>query len=192
MIQLLSTSGLHHALVPIMTELAYFFLAIRCHSNAPSPSRTGTLNAAAFSETLYSIEHKLLSFPTSIAANTSEQAIDRACRLGALLYLEAIVQEFPHSRTGDSVLLAQLRRSLSEILDVDVMAALSAWLAMIGACLARGDLNGWFVMCLKKLRSGREGMSFDELTSGMEGLLSSRSVFGNAVDKIWGDLGEAE
>jgi hypothetical protein len=84
-----------------MTGLALFSQTIK---STKSEAQI-LLNPDTFSEDMHWIQYKLLSFPTSLLRDSKEQDIDRAYRIGGLLYMKAILEQLPCSATDSSILL---------------------------------------------------------------------------------------
>lgn len=166
-----------------MIDLAYFTLAI----NGIKTKRTSFFEPVMFSDDLQWIEHNLLSFPTTLPGKTSETSLDKAVRFGALLYTKSILQEFPNSRTGPSILLARLQESLSEIEISIFVTPLLAWLSLIGGVLSIGERRQWFVARLRMLRETNRVTSLEELAGGINRLLCLRNVFENVCEDVWLD-----
>ena len=182
--QLLSPCGMRPDLVSVMTELAYFSLALRSMKSNSSL----TLDLTAYSEDMYSIESKLLAFPSSSFGPSAESNVEKSCRLGSLIYIKAILEEFPHSKTGSSNLLKMLQESLHSIPKNETMAALLLWLSTIGASLSPTADRGYFICLLAELASTSEIISFDDEEMGMSKVLPLRDVFGSSLETLWGNV----
>ncbi|KAF8856520.1 hypothetical protein BDZ45DRAFT_594134 [Acephala macrosclerotiorum] len=176
---ILLKSGLHTDIVGAMVELAYFTQAIRMASSSTDIS----LDPAPFAEDLYWIEHSLLLVPDS-----AEQSINKACRLGALLYVKAILQEFPHSATGASILTHQLHKSLNAIFMTEDNVFLLTWLALVGAMSSKGEDRGWFVICSKQSTNIGGILPFDDGALPLTRFFDLRRVFGKLLDVIWEEV----
>lgn len=184
MSELLKISDLHPSLIPTMINLAYFTLAIKENKT----KRTSFFDPIMFSEDLHRIEHNLLSFPTTLPANSSDTSLDTAVRFGALLYTKSVLQEFPNSTTGPSILLARLQESLSEIEISVSVTPLLAWLSLIGGVLSIGERRQWFVARLRMLRETNRVTSLEELAGGINRLLCLRNAFENVCEDVWLDV----
>lgn len=166
-----------------MVELAYFTQAIRLASSSTGPS----LDPSAFSEDLYWIEYSLLSIPNA-NSNLPEQAVDKACRMGGLLYAKAVLQEFPHSVTGASVLTHQLRESLYAIYMTGDNASLLVWLALLGAMSSKGEDRAWFIIYLKQSSNICGILPFDDEALPLSRFFDLRQGFGRLLDVVWEDM----
>ncbi|KUJ18302.1 uncharacterized protein LY89DRAFT_781373 [Mollisia scopiformis] len=167
-------------IINTMVELAYFTQVISLAN-----SRTDIfLNPTTFSEDLYWIEHSLLSISKP---NSEERTINRACRLGALLYLKGILQEFPHSATGASILTNRLRDSLDEVYMTEDNVHLLAWLAMIGAMTAKNGDRTWFIIYSNQ-STLLGGIQRSDGALLMSRYLDLKTAFGSALDKTWNEI----
>ncbi|CZR53005.1 uncharacterized protein PAC_02883 [Phialocephala subalpina] len=176
---ILLKSGVHADIASAMIELAYFTQAIRMASSIIDLS----LDPAAFAEDLYWIEHSLLLIPDS-----AEQSINKACRLGALLYVKAILQEFPHSATGASVLTHQLRESLDSIYMTEDNVFLLTWLALVGAMSSKAGDRIWFIIYSKQSTNIGGILPFDDGALPLTRFFDLRRVFGRLLDAIWEEI----
>lgn len=163
-----------------MTELVSFSQAIVFAADA-----SFFFDPAIFSEDLYWLEHNLLAFPSNLPEGTLESEIDRACRLGALLYLKAVLQEIPHSKHGSTLLLSQLRDALDNVLIQKFNSPLLLWLSLIGGSLSKAEMRAWFVEYLAQIRSTALVLSFDDLEGDLSRLLGLKKVFGKAYETLW-------
>ena len=139
---------------------------------------------------MYYIEYQLLSFPSTLPKPPAENTIDKACRLGALLYMKAILEEYPHSTTGPSILAEQLRGSLLKMQDIDEgRLPLLIWLGMVGAVVARtAEESGWFVAFLAALKGKLRIEEGEDAGMEMCRVLGMRKVFGRRVDGILDEI----
>ncbi|KAF7869974.1 hypothetical protein EAF04_004758 [Stromatinia cepivora] len=133
----------HSNLMEIMQHLAIFYQSIQFAASSKT-----LLEPRDFLNDIYWIEYELLSFPLSIV--NQESGINKATRIGALLFMKTIIEEFPHSTTGPSILLQQLQESLS-IIDTAKITVQSRqwliWLFAIGAVHSKREhiSRTWFV-----------------------------------------------
>ncbi|KAF4629668.1 hypothetical protein G7Y89_g8478 [Cudoniella acicularis] len=177
---LLTNSGIHAYLKTTMTKLANFAQAIH-HASSTSI----LLDPSSFADDLYHLEHEFLSFPANTPFESEETSIDKACRLGALLYMKAILQEFPHSYMGPSILLQQLQNALEDIAVQGGMDnPLVLWLALVGGSFATGDMRRWFVGYLAQVKAVMGLESFGNGSLGMSGFLGLKSVFGAVFEGL--------
>ncbi|PQE03655.1 Fungal specific transcription factor domain-containing protein [Rutstroemia sp. NJR-2017a BBW] len=150
-----SPHGIHPKLIAIMQNVALFAQSIKYASN--SALRFDPLE---FSDDIYWIEYQLLTFPSY---QESEPSIEKATRMGGLLFMKSILQEFPHSTTGPEILLRELRDAVSAVEEdededeEDPNRQWLLWLYAIGALLAKGMTREWFVGRLAGGWYAREG-----------------------------------
>jgi hypothetical protein len=166
---------IHEGLISIMTDLAYFCAALASARSEKSPI---FLDPIAYSEDMFSIEHRLLSFPNL----SSQPSITNACRLGALLYIKTILEEFPHSKYGSTLLLQQLRMSLNEMLNTKIETPVLIWLNLIGASLSTAAYREWHVDELTALTSNAGIPLLVEQGLAMSKALPLQAVFENLHD----------
>ncbi|RDW77530.1 hypothetical protein BP6252_05583 [Coleophoma cylindrospora] len=141
-------AGVRSDLVEIMVELAYFSSAVLL-SKGDSMIQ---LNPSSLTEDMYWIQHQLLSFSSAPASLHGIGNIDAACRLGGLLYMKALLEEIPHSYTGPSILLDELRTHLEGIASDDGNSSLLTWLTLLGLQFTKQDLpKQWFAKHLSEI-----------------------------------------
>ncbi|TVY73181.1 hypothetical protein LSUE1_G006318 [Lachnellula suecica] len=176
----LTKCGVHPELIGIMTELACFSQAIRFASEASI-----FFDPTTFSEDLYWLEYSLLDFSSRLPPGEAEVVIDKACRLGALLYMKAILEEFPHSATGSRYLLTQLRASLGEVPIDASNNPLLLWLSLVGGSMSKGETRAWFVDYLAQIKMVALVPSFDEYDVDLSRMLGLQRVFGRTFETLW-------
>ncbi|KAF7903198.1 uncharacterized protein EAF01_006247 [Botrytis porri] len=150
----LARCGIHSNLRQTMQYLAIFYQSIQFAS-----SFKALLDPGDFLDDIYWIEYELLSFPLSLETD-QESTIDKATRIGALLFMKSILEEYPHSSTGPSILLQQLQESLSTIdtaTTTEQTCQWLIWLFTIGAVHSQRDhiTRTWFVEQLAGLHMER-------------------------------------
>ena len=179
----LMSCQVHPSLVKAMVDLAYFSRVLQ-YARLES---SYTLNHMQFSEDMNWIAYRFLSFPKSLADPCQQSEADTACRMGGLLYMKAILQEYPHSSTGPSILLKQLQQSLTKIPIVESCIQLLVWLSFVGSGLARTEMKTWFVSFLGRLLTNFGIASFDDGKLAMSRILHIREVLGKSVEKLWAE-----
>lgn len=180
--KILTACEVHPDLIAIMTELACFAQAIRFASEASI-----FFDPTTFSEDLYFLEYNFLTFSSKVPDGEPVAKIDQACRLGALLYLKAVLQEFPHSTTGSNSLLTQLREALEDITIQQSNSVLLLWLALVGGSPSKGEMRSWFVDYLVRIQSVVLVISFDDFEVDMSRLLGLKKVFGRSFEALWNE-----
>ncbi|PQE10162.1 Fungal specific transcription factor domain-containing protein [Rutstroemia sp. NJR-2017a WRK4] len=182
-----SHNGIHPKLIAIMQNVALFAQSIKYASN--SALRFDPLE---FSDDIYWIEYQLLTFPK--ATSYQETSIEKATRMGALLFMKSILQEFPHSTTGPEILLRELRDAVSAVEEdedeEDQNRQWLLWLYAIGALLAKGMTREWFVGRLAGGLYAREGEVERNVVGGqLWGLLDLGEVLGEReVLLLWDEV----
>jgi hypothetical protein len=164
-----------------MTDLSYFSIALQsARSDDPL-----SLDPAAYSEDMYSIEFKLLRPALHGFDSTQEGHAEKACRLGGLLYIKAMLEEFPQSKMGSSILLEKLKESLQGIPRTASMTPLLLWLSIIGAALSKFEDKVYYICILAELTSTARITSFNDDEIVMSKVLSLQQVFGRTLERLW-------
>ena len=185
-IRILCSCQIHPKLIEIMIDVAHFSQAILSWRSNPSMD----VDFKALSEDMYWIEYRLLLFPTTLGG-LEERDIEAACRLGALLYMKTLLEEFPHSATGPSLLLKQLQESLGKITIIESLSSLLLWLSLIGAALSKYDMRIWFMGLLEELTINFRIPSFRDHELEMSSVIGLQEVLGSSVERIWVEVTEA-
>ncbi len=185
MASLLAACHIHPNLIITMTELALFSQLIQFTESHPKI----LLDPIVFIEDMHWTQYKLLSFPTSLSESSKEQDIDHACRVGALLYMKSILEQFPYSATGFSILLRRLQESLDRIPVAKETAPLLLWLTLIGAALSkRGLERSWFVVHLALLTTFVPLTSFHGAQMPMKSLLGLQDSLRRELETLWAEV----
>jgi hypothetical protein len=181
--------GVHETLLPAMLNLVLFSQAVHVAS-----STKYTLDPSMFSEDFYFLEYQLLSFPSTLSKDVGESPLDKATRLASLLYLKAILQEFPNSTTGPSILLTQLQESLNAVPLSSTYNPLLLWLALVGGSFSDGlwEFRRLFVSHLVGLKATMSLQSFDDGDGELSRFLGLRSIFGKAFESLWEEVEREE
>ncbi|KAE9375541.1 hypothetical protein N431DRAFT_437034 [Stipitochalara longipes BDJ] len=190
MASLLSSHFIHPSLTQKLTLLSFFTRTLVFTRLNPNI----TLLPEAFSNDLYSLEHSLLSFPSTLLLPAHECALSASLRFSALIYLKAVLQEFPHSVNGPRILVEKVREGLS-MMGVDEenefgeegnkKMKLVTWVCVVCAAVSKGKSREWFLRKLtnigKRYDSGEQAQ--------IEGLLSLKSIFGEeCIAKVWEEV----
>jgi hypothetical protein len=178
--------GIHAKLGAIMLNVVLFAQSIKYASNAAI-----RFDPKEFSDDVYWIEYQLLTFPTSLSG--PETSIDNATRIGALLFMKGILQEFPHSTTGPSILLQKLQESLSAIDITEHNRQWLIWLSAIGALLSQPSkamTRAWFVEKLAGLLRAMDRWEDVDVQQGQLWSLLDLGVFIGEHDLLllWEDI----
>jgi hypothetical protein len=183
MTALLSPHDIQQSLIQVLTSLSLFIQTL----NLPRSNPKMPLSPEAFSDDLYTLEHCLLSFPSTLPSPAHESAFSVALRFSALIYLKAVLQEFPHSVNGSRILLQKVREPLnliwlSEDEEKEKKAALAAWMCVLCAAVAKSEVRDWFVEKLGILQvhyAACDGL-------GMDRLLNLNAIFSQeCIENIW-------
>jgi hypothetical protein len=183
MAALLSPHDIQQSLIHVLTSLSLFIQTLKLPRSDPQMP----LSPEAFSDDLYTLEHCLLSFPSMLPSPAHESALLVGLRFSALIYLKAVLQEFPHSVNGSRILLQKVKEALKLIWlsrgeEKEKKAALVAWMCVLCAAVANGEVRDWFVEKLRVLRM--HYAAYDGL--GMDRLLNLNATFSKeCIENIW-------
>lgn len=165
---------IHPTLRDAMVEVAYFSLTVQDPRIAVEPT--------SFSEDMYRIEYNLLSL------SPEGSMISEVCRVGGLLYMKALLQEWPHSSAGPSILLSQLHTSLNLITIAESKLPLLLWVGLLGGLMSQGEQRTYFVIYMASLGTSIPFPERGDEMCSLGRLLDLRNVFGGAVDELWRDV----
>jgi hypothetical protein len=185
MTALLNPYSIHYSLIQVLTSLSLFTQTLNLTRAKPAIY----LSPESFSNDLYSLEHSLLSFPSILPSPAHESALSIALRFSALIYLKAVLQEFPHSFHGSRLLVGRVRESL-EFDDVAYeqgeRSDLIPWICVLCIGVTKGDVKEWF---MRKLQSLEFAFAESEETA-LFSLLNLRSALGEGcIEKIGKEAG---
>ncbi len=140
---LLTPCDIYLSLIQTLASLSLFTQTLT-HTRSHPHIR---LSPEAFSNDLYTLEHSLLAFPSTLPSSAHEPTLSVALRIAGLIYLKSVLQEFPHSVNGSRILVERLRENLSLIWvgEEDGKLALVRWMCFVAAAVATGDAREWFV-----------------------------------------------
>jgi len=104
-------------------------------------SRPGVLlHPRSFDEDIILIQHDLLSIP-----ETDMNAMSKACRVGALIYMITITRQMPFPPASARTIVQKLKNSLIRISEEPSAAPFLLWLLFMGGIAARGTTERpWF------------------------------------------------
>ena len=181
MTALLSPHGIHHSLIQILASLSLFVQTLNLTRSNPGI----LLSPEAFSNDLYTLEHCLLSLPSTLLSPAHELALSVALRFSALICLKAVLQEFSHSVNGSKILVERVRESLGCVWmgdECEEKGGFLAWMCVLCAAAANGEVREWFVERLGTLQV--QYAACDEL--GMDRLLNLNAIFNKeCIENIW-------
>lgn len=166
----LDTSAAHmrlRALLPwfanVLTELNEF----SCVVEDTLSTRGAKLDTREFVDLSYSIQHQLLPHRDEgnerevddLVMGMVDEHLEEVFRLGAILYVKEILQEFTFSSTGNRIIVTELKWALGRLGDQVLVWAtagtwLLLWLHVVAriACGERIEEREWFVMHLRRTR----------------------------------------
>lgn len=179
--RILSACSISPGLIAVMTDLSYFTMALQSAKSDSSLS----LDPASYSEDMYSIESGLLTPATTGFADSQECHIDKACRMGGLLYIKAILEEFPQSKMGSSILLQKLKEAFQGMPREAAITPLLLWLCIIGAALSEFTDRVYYIGILAELTQRVGITSFNDSKIAMSKVFPLQPVFGSTLEKLW-------
>jgi hypothetical protein len=183
---ILTNCTINHSLVTALANLSLFSLTVVHARNNPSQK----LSAAAFSEDKAFIEHSILSFPSTLPYPEIQTKLEIACCMAGLIYMKAILHEFPNSIKGNSILLSRIRDALADVTKEgeEGKEELLIWLYMVGALVSRGEMREWLVAGLRRMvdRMGVESVDDERLL--LYNLFDIKGIFGKEVREVWGEV----
>ena len=180
--RILTNCDIHADLITIMIALANFTQAMGSAIHHPE----WEFDLSMCAEDMYWIEYRLLAFPAAHPNSYREKDVDKACRLGALIYIKATLEEFPHSKMGSSFLLEELRVVLHNLPIQEARLPLLLWLSLIGAAISKSPRDRErFVSYLAKLVANSSSSTFRDRELDLTRVLSTRLVLGSPVDRVW-------
>jgi hypothetical protein len=182
--QIMASYQVHPALIDIVVDVAHFSQAIISWRSDPK----STIKIETVSEDMYWIEYRLLLF--SATHGDPASSIDEACRMGSLLYMKTLLQEFPHSASGPYVLLTRLQASLQEIPITKSLSPLLMWLSLIGAALSKIAQRSYFMGLLEHFALEFHIPSFQDTDLEMSKLMGLEQVLGASLERIWAAVTE--
>jgi hypothetical protein len=147
LLETLVSSGLHPRLWAVLHELSCFsFLA-----NEKFDQESALFDPETFVYRLYSIHCDLLSFSPD-TGRSSDLHLNEAIRMGALLYIKDILQNFLFSPMQCRILVQNLKDGLSEIPCTKKLAPVFLWLCLVGANASNtGTARTWFTAHLVRV-----------------------------------------
>jgi hypothetical protein len=95
----------------------------------------------------FSLRYSLVPSPSSSPLNSGNAYLDDVLRIGAILYLQTIPQEFPHAAVGPGNLVKTLRVFVFNVHMWSVKEGeLVLWLLFMGAmCASKGPDRIWYI-----------------------------------------------
>jgi len=152
------------------------------------------LDPTVFIEACYSIQHQLLS-RTSVEAGADaffdayEARLEEAFRLGGLIFMKEMLQEFAFAVTGTKILVTKLKTSLGLILDDGSASHALLWLLFMGGLSAKQSLDRtWFISHLARLGNELDVLTWEEVRGLLEGVIWVGKILDGTGEKLWGEV----
>lgn len=181
-------------LVNVLTELREFSAVIEQTLLTPE----ARLDPKDFIEAWYSIQYQLLSGEQFEDISDGgfvhdNNAMREAFRLGAIIYLKEILQEFTFSAIGSGVLVSKLRISLEPVLASDVTptsSSLLLWLLLMGGVASTNNSmdRTFFVAHLVTLRRKPWLDEWEDVKERLEDVLWIAKVLDEAGKSLWEEV----
>ena len=156
------------------------------------------LDPKEFVETWYSILYQLLSGEQVEDISDGgyihdNDTLGEAFRLGAIIYMEKILQEFTFSAIGSRILLSKLRTSLGLVLASDVSptsSSLLLWLFVMGgvASINNSIDHTFFVAHLVSLRREPWLDEWEDVKERLKDVLWIAGVLDRAGKSLWEEV----
>ena len=177
--------------VNVLTELCDFSGVIEQTLLTPE----ARLGPKEFIEASFSIQYQLLSnAPLEDLSDGTfvyeNNELGEAFRLGAIIYMKEILQEFTSSTTGSRILVSKLRKSLSLVFTngiTPVSSSLFLWLLFLGgvASIKNGMDRTLFVTHLVRLCYGLGIHEWGEVKERLENVLWIGKVLDKTGKALW-------
>lgn len=161
-------------LVSALEDLMHFSEAIDfCLTQGPVK-----VDQRAFVEDSYHILYGLMSQPET-RDEEDVNSIEEALRVGALIYMKAISQEFPFSVLGSQTLVRRLKKLLPQ---TNCIGPLTTWLLFLGGIASKDRLDRtWFVAQLAKNVTG----TWEEISETVNRILWIKKILELSCKELW-------
>lgn len=160
------------------------------------------LDPKEFIEAWYSIQYQLLSDDqldneSNGAFIHNNNALQEAFRLGAILYLKEILQEFIFSAIGSGILVSRLRTSLESVLASQITptsSSLLLWLLIVGGVASTTTTNNnsidhtFFIAHLVTLRREPWLDEWEDVKQRVQDVLWIGKVLNGAGKSLWEEV----
>lgn len=177
--------------VNVLTELCEFSGVIE----QPLLTPEARLGPKELIEATFSIQYQLLSSAPleDISDGTfvyENDELDKAFRLGAIIYMKEILQEFTFSATGSRILVSKLGKSLNLVFTNGITPVSSSpllWLLFMGgvASIKNGMDRTLFVRHLMRLRYDLGIHEWEEVKERLQNVLWIGKVLDKTGKALW-------
>lgn len=119
-----------------------------------------------------------------------DASLDDVLRIGAILYLLATPQEFPHAALGPGNLVKRLRELVFQIPMWNKMEAeLMVWLLFIGAmCARKGPDRIWYIAQIGKLTNKMGLSEWSIVKQKLEGFWWVEGLHNKTAKEVWEEV----
>jgi hypothetical protein len=146
-------------------------------------------------EETYALRYSLLKSaslhqPVFVWPSESDQMLVEVLCVGALLYMQATLQEFPYSAVGSTNLVNKLKDSVMLIkIRNQQEGELMVWLLFMGGIEARSaEDRSWFVAQIGKLVGRLRLRTWEAVKSAMEWLWWVDKIHEERCRNLWGEV----
>lgn len=143
----------------------------------------------------YVLRYQLVRFPNFEFADFDSPSrpdpmLEEVLRVGALLYIQATLQEFPFSAVGSRNLVRRLKASVMMIqIGNKAQGELMVWLLFMGGIESKDiEDRKWFAEQLRKLLSRLRIDDWDVVQQALEGLWWIAKVHKNRCTRLWDEV----
>lgn len=187
--ELLELEGMHNSQLTLQLELSGvskplgdLFVGLSRLSFAiyHAMDSSAMIDPLTFDEELMCIQYDLL-----IHAISSDPGLEKACALGALIYLQTLTRSVPFLKTSSEALSRELKFSLMHLDAAKVSSPLKFWLFIMGGLVSSDTSEkDWF---RQRLRDCQDSQTDVVVWEGMKSQLMSVLW----IDRIHDNFGEA-
>jgi hypothetical protein len=143
----------------------------------------------------YALRYQLVRFPNFEfagfdAPSRPDSMLDEVLRVGALLYIQATLQEFPFSAVGSRNLVRRLKASVMMVqIGNKAQGDLMVWLLFMGGIEAKDiEDRTWFAEQLGKLLSRLQMDTWDVVQQALENLWWIAKIHRDRCTKLWDEV----
>lgn len=146
---MLESSGVSQRLTNLLVQLAHMSSAIEHAMNSRA-----VLDPLSFDEEVLCIQSDLL-----MGATASGARLDKACELGALIYLQTLTRSAPFIKSSSEALSQELQVSLLHLDMAEISCPLMFWLLVMGGLVSSATSEReWFRSRLRNCQVSWKGM----------------------------------
>ena len=155
-------------------------------------------------ESIYAIRYSLLkslnfsqdfkNYSVSAASKetSATELVDETLRVGALLYMQTTMQEFPVSALGSRRLVQRLKETITKFhVNDSGQENFLVWLLFVGGVEAKDDDRTWFVKRLREVLNRLGCGLWKETREILERLWWVRQIHEKRFIKLWEEVEES-